>query len=250
MLAEAKKYWNKSLHDVKVAEHPVGTKEFFDDLASYHFEKLRYLRRFANFGSCKGKRVLEIGCGLGIDLLQFAKNGAIVVGIDIAEKSISLAKKNFKLNSQKGTFTVMNGEDLRFKDNSFDAVFIQGVLQYTPNPNKMIKEAHRVLKKGGILLLVVYNKYSWLNLLSTAGGIELEHADAPVFRKFSFKEVKEMLKDFSRAELKGERFPVATRLHIGIKASIYNNILIPVFNLIPRKLVSSFGWHVTAKAVK
>ncbi|MBI2558005.1 class I SAM-dependent methyltransferase [Candidatus Woesearchaeota archaeon] len=250
MLTKVRKYWNKSLHDAKVAKRPISTKGFFDDLADYHFGKLGYMRKFADFGSYKGKKVLEIGCGMGVDLLRFAENGAIVTGIDIADRPLEMAKRNFSLHRQKGAFMAMNGEDLKFKDNSFDAVFMQGVLQYTPNPSRMVSGAHRVLKKGGILLLTVYNKYSWLNLVSKASGVALEHSDAPVYRKFTFNEVKELLKNFSQVELKGERFPVATKLHSGIKADIYNSIFIRVFSLIPKKMVSPFGWHITARAIK
>ena len=216
MLEEVRKYWNENIHDEQIAKHPAGTKEFFDDLAEYHFEKLNYLPKFVDFASYRGKKVLEIGCGLGIDLMKFAENGAIVTGIDIAEKSIELTRKNFEMRNLKGTFEVMNAEELKFEDNSFDVVFAQGVLQYAPDPAKMVKEAHRVLKNKGVFILTVYNRHSWLNALSKISRVELEHVHAPVYRKFSFKEIRELLKDFSKVELKGERFPVATRLHSGL----------------------------------
>jgi ubiquinone/menaquinone biosynthesis C-methylase UbiE len=74
----------------------------------------------------------------------------------------------------------MNGEALDFEDNSFDIVYAHGVLQYTANPTKMAAEIYRVVKTGGQAILMVYNKYSWLNLLSKVMQVSLEHEDAPV----------------------------------------------------------------------
>ena len=250
MIEEVRNYWNENIHDFKLAKHPVGTRGFFDDLAEYHFEKLNYLLKVVDSVAYRNKKVLEIGCGLGIDLVKFAENGAIVIGIDIAGKSIELAKKNFEVHGLKGSFEVMDAGDMKFEDNSFDVVFAQGMLQYAPNPEKTIAEVHRVLKQGGVFIFTVYNRHSWLNLLSKVSGVELEHVHAPVYRKYSFKEIKHMLKDFSEVELRGERFPVPTRLHHDLKAAIYNKIFIRAFNLVPRKLISRFGWHIVGKAVK
>ncbi|HDI52508.1 MAG TPA: class I SAM-dependent methyltransferase, partial [Bacteroidetes bacterium] len=57
----------------------------------------------------KNKRILEVGCGVGIDLVRFAQNGAIVTGVDLAPQSITLAKKNFEHHGLSGDLRVMNG---------------------------------------------------------------------------------------------------------------------------------------------
>jgi len=250
MNEEVRNYWNENIHDFELAKHPVGTKEFFDDLAEYHFEKINYLPIIIDSPEYKEKKLLEIGCGLGIDLLRFTKNGAIVTGIDFADNCIKLAKQNFELHNEKGILEVMDATNLKFEDNSFDVVFAHGLLQYAPDPNKIISEVHRVLKPKGQFLFSVYNRHSWLNLLSKVSGVELEHVDAPILRKYSFGEIKDMLKDFSQLQIKGERFPVPTKLHHGVKASVYNKIFIPLFNIIPKKIISRIGWHIVGKAIK
>jgi ubiquinone/menaquinone biosynthesis C-methylase UbiE len=146
---EIAKYWNHHIHDLAIVKHPVGTKEFFTELDEYRFDKLRYLPQVVDFGAYRGKKILEIGCGVGIDLVRFAKAGAQVTGIDLSQTAIDLAGKNLCQNSLNGMLKVMDGENLAFPDASFDVVYAHGVLQYTSDPEKMVQEAFRVLNKGG-----------------------------------------------------------------------------------------------------
>jgi 2-polyprenyl-3-methyl-5-hydroxy-6-metoxy-1,4-benzoquinol methylase len=250
LLEEIRKYWNKHIHDLEIAKHPVGTKGFFDDLDEYRFDKLRYLPNIVNFSAYRGKRVLEVGCGIGIDLARFAKGGAMVTGVDLAEKSIELAKKNFELNGVEGDLRIMNGEDLKFDDNSFDVVYAHGVIQYTADSQAMIDEIYRVVKPRGEAIMMVYNRNSWLNFLSKLMKVELEHEDAPVLRKFSIGEFKNMLHRFSKIEIIPERFPVKTRLHHGTKAILYNSVFVGLFNAIPRPITRPLGWHIIVKGIK
>jgi 2-polyprenyl-3-methyl-5-hydroxy-6-metoxy-1,4-benzoquinol methylase len=250
VLEQIRQYWNAHIHDLEIAQHPVGTEGFFEDLAAYRFEKLDYLPRVVDFTAYKGRRLLEIGCGVGIDLVRFAKFGALVTGVDLAEVSISLAKDNMKFNGVSADLFVMNGEDLQFANETFDVVYAHGVLQYTDNAMQMLNEIHRVLRPGGEAILMVYNRYSWLNFLSHLFGVNLEHEDAPVLRKYSAREFRHMLTRFSYIDIIPERFPVRTRLHTGIKAKIYNSVFVNTFNLLPRVLVRPFGWHLMANAIR
>src|SRR5690349_8808694 len=82
--AEVRDYWDRHIHDLEVTRHPVGSRGFFDDLDHYHFEKLHHLLRLVPFDECRGRRVLDVGCGAGVDLARFAKGGAEVAGVDIS----------------------------------------------------------------------------------------------------------------------------------------------------------------------
>jgi ubiquinone/menaquinone biosynthesis C-methylase UbiE len=246
LLDAIREYWNAHIHDLAIAKHPVGTKGFFEDLDEYRFDKLRYLPQVVDFNGYRGKKILEIGCGLGIDLIRFAKGGAQVTGVDLAQQSIQLARKNFELHGLDADLRLMNGEALEFADNSFDVVYAHGVLQYTADAGKMAKEIHRVLKTGGEAIAMVYNRLSWLNALSLVMKVELEHEDAPVLKKYSIGEFKKMLSPFSTVRLVPERFPVASRLQKGWKAMAFNRIFVPAFNCLPRFLVRPLGWHIMA----
>ncbi|MCI0440881.1 MAG: class I SAM-dependent methyltransferase [Chloroflexi bacterium] len=243
-------YWNEHIHDLEIAKHPVGTKGFFEDLHDYRFEKLDYLPKVVDFSAYQGKKLLEVGCGVGTDLVRFAKGGAIVTGVDLAETSIELARKNFEHNGVSGDLRVMDGESLEFADAEFDVVYGHGVLQYTDGSQCMIDEMRRVLKPGGEAIFMVYNRYSWLSALSKLTGAGLEHNDAPVFKTFSIGQFRKMLGGFSRVEIIPERFPVKTRLHSGMGAKLYNTLFVAAFNLIPRPLVRRYGWHIMAKAIR
>lgn len=239
-----REYWNEHIHDLAIAKHPVGSEGFFEDLTEYRFDKLRYLPKVVDFKGYRDKKILEIGCGVGIDLLKFAKEGASVVGIDLAEKSIDLARKNFSFGGVDGEFIRMDGEKTTFEDGTFDMVYAHGVIQYTDDAQGMVNEIHRVLKPGGEAVMMVYNRISWLNFLSKLMKVELEHEDAPVLKKYSIKEFKSLLGDFSSVKVVPERFPVKTKLHTGVKAILYNGIFVNTFNALPRFVVRSLGWHI------
>jgi SAM-dependent methyltransferase len=100
------------------------------------------------------KRVLEIGCGKGLNLALLSSRGCQLYGIDTNFdylKQASMIKGNIVLS-------LMDGERLAFKDAFFDAVILIDVLEHIPDDRQTIKEAHRVLKPGGRLILKVPNK--------------------------------------------------------------------------------------------
>lgn len=243
-------YWNDHIHDLEIATHPVGTAAFFQELDNYRFDKLRYLPKLVDFAGYQAKELLEVGCGAGIDLVRFARGGARVTGIDLADVSIDLAQQNFAHNRLRGKLQVMDGQAMAFDDDSFDVVYAHGVLQYTADAQQMIREIHRVLRPGGEAIIMVYNRHSWLNALSKLMKVELEHEDAPVLNKYSLREFRELLRPFRQVRIEPERFPVETRLHQGLKATLYNNLFVRAFQLLPRALVRPTGWHLMAFAEK
>ena len=93
---EVRTYWNERIHDLEITTHPVGSRGFFDDLDQYHFEKLHHLLRLVDFNAYRGKAVLDVGCGAGVDLARFAKGGAVCTGVDLASAAIDLARANFE----------------------------------------------------------------------------------------------------------------------------------------------------------
>jgi SAM-dependent methyltransferase len=241
-----REYWNRHIHDLEITRHPVGSRGFFDDLDQYHFEKLHHLLRLVAFDGYRGRSVLEVGCGAGVDLARFAKGGAQVTGVDLSSSAIDLARANFAQQGLEGRFDVADGERLPFPDNSFDLVFAHGVVQYTANPRQLVEECHRVVKPGGEAVFQVYNRISWLNALSKLMKVPLEHDDAPVILKFSIGEFRRLVALFREVTIVPERFPVASRLHGGWKGALYNTLFVGTFNALPRALVGRFGWHLLA----
>ena len=247
LIERIRTYWNTRIHDQEMSREPVGTRRFFDDLDDYRFDKLRYLPRLVDFNGYRDRRLLEIGCGIGIDLVRFVRGGARVTGVDLAAQAIDLAERNVAVHDVRAeALQVADGEALPFDDGSFDAVYAHGVVQYTAEPERMIAEAHRVLRPGGEAIVMVYNRRSWLSLLSALTGVGLEHADAPVLRTFTIPEFRRLLDPFSEVRIVPERFPVPSRLHTGWKAAVYNRLFVGAFNALPRRLVQPLGWHLMA----
>ena len=245
MIDAIQRYWNERIHDLEMTEHPIGSKEFFDDLDDYRFDKLHYLPRVVDFGGFRGKTLLEVGCGIGTDLVRFAGGGALVTGVDLSTTAIELAKQNFALHGVTAQeLRVSNGEALPFPDNSFDVVYGHGVVQYTANARRLIAECHRVLKPGGEAIFMVYNRVSWLNAMSKLMKVQLEHEDAPVLKKYSIGEFRQLLAPFKDVRIVPERFPVKSRLHRGWKGVMFNTVFVGTFNALPKGVVRPLGWHL------
>jgi SAM-dependent methyltransferase len=244
---EIARYWNHRIHDLEMTDAEAGTRAFFDDLDDYRFDKLRYLPQLVDFSAFRGQRLLEVGCGIGTDLVRFARGGARVTGVDLAPTAIDLAHQNFELNGLAAeALRVANGEALPYADNAFDVVYGHGVIQYTADPAALIRECHRVLKPGGTAIFMVYNRVSWLNALSKVMKVPLEHEDAPVLKKFSIAEFRGLLAPFADVRIVPERFPVRSRLHGGWKGMAFNTLFVGAFNALPRAWVRPFGWHLMA----
>jgi len=250
LIARITAYWDEHIHDLAITTHPVGSSGFFQQLDDYRYDKLNYLPRLVDFDSFRGKNLLEVGCGAGIDLVRFARAGAIATGIDLSTTAIDLARKNLSQNGLTADLQVMNGESVRFPNDSFDVVYAHGVLQYTADARKMIAEIHRVLKPGGEAIVMGYNRNSWLNMMRKVTRVPLEHEDAPVLNKYSIRELKMFLSPFKSYRIIPERFPVKTKLHSGWKARLFNDVFVGTFNLMPKALVRPLGWHLMAFATK
>ena len=127
-----------------------------------------WLYDVAEFRNHAGERVLEIGCGTGCDLLQFAKHGANAVGIDITPEHIRLARERVGNLAQ-----VLRGDgtSIPFQDESFDYVYSHGVLHHLDQPRRMVEEIFRVLRPGGRFNVHVYALWSyWPPLLILKHG--------------------------------------------------------------------------------
>src|SRR3989338_2647216 len=212
MKTKIKNWWENHLPQDAYSSKKINTKPYFDEQEQKRYEiYYKYFPEILKWDKWKGKKVLEIGCGGGTDILQFAKNGAIVTGIDLTQTAIQITKKRFDAYNLKGTFIQADAENLPFEDNNFDFVYSLGVLHHTPDTERAIREAYRVLKPNGKILIHLYAK-GWKHYL---------------LRKFYFKLMPESKKDknteewgtpllkvYSKSQFK-ELFPY------GIKATKY-----------------------------
>ncbi len=160
-----KEYWETHLPQSKYSNEKLGTKASFDRMEERRYNELyAFFPEEIEFDKHRGEKVLEIGCGRGTDILQFAKNGSIVTAIDLTENAISITKDRFRMYGLKGNFRIADAENLPFADNTFDFVFSVGVLHHIPNTKKAIAEAYRVCKPNGKVIILLYAK-GWKHYL-------------------------------------------------------------------------------------
>lgn len=185
---QVRAFWQAHPCGTKFTDAAPGTRLFYERVAEHRYLSEWHIPAAANFAEAHGKRVLEIGCGLGTDGAQFARAGASYTGVDLTEAAVSLARRCFEVFDLPGEFRVADAENLGFADNSFDLVYSHGVLHHTPDTARAISEVHRVLRPGGRALVMLYHRSSYnyqinisllrragARLLKTETGIHLVH---------------------------------------------------------------------------
>jgi len=262
---EAQNQWNTT---------PCGSGDYLSGIeyGSYtFFEQVRrnrygvsdqWIKETINFKMANGKRLLEIGYGMGTDLLTFCEEGVEVYGVDFTEEHYHLAQKNFQLHEKQAMLKLCDAENIDFPSNFFDFVYSNGVLHHTPDTVRCISEAYRVLKPGGQFIMSLYYTYSafhifskifydglfkgklrklgYKGLMSTvehgADGINIK----PLVKTFSKKQLRHILSDFSKVDFKIAHFK---RDHIPKFGK-----LIPKFT--ERLLSQYLGWYIVTFATK
>jgi len=163
-VAAVREYWNKRPCNSKHSTKPVGTKEYFDEVETKKYRVEPHIPGFALYEQWKGKKVLEVGCGMATDGTNFARAGADYHGIDLTEEGIKLAKTRFQIFGLKGHLQTCNAEELTscLEDGEkFDLIYSFGVIHHSPHPDVIVKEMKKLLKPGGTLKLMVYSKISF-----------------------------------------------------------------------------------------
>lgn len=163
--------WHRTL------EADEGTPEFFDQVdarlfnASPFFQGARPFEQLIPFDRLKGKRVLEIGCGLGSHAELFAAAGCHVTAIDLTEKAVELTRKRLRLKGLPGDVRHMDAEEMEFQSGEFDFVWSWGVIHHSADPTKIMRNVYRVLSDGGEFRFMVYHLRSIIAFTSVIRGV-------------------------------------------------------------------------------
>ena len=170
-----REFWQAHPCGTKFADAPPGSRRFYELVEQHRYTKEWHIPLAADFAGTKALRVLELGCGVGTDGVQFARAGADYTGVDLTDAAVELAQKNFELQDLAGTFRTADAEKLDFANDSFDLVYSHGVLHHTPETGRAISEIHRVLRPGGRAVVMLYHRDSYnyrvnISLLRRAGA--------------------------------------------------------------------------------
>ena len=166
-LEKVKDYWKgNNIPQIWYSDIKPGTISFYNNIRKQRYEfYYPYLKDSAEFQFHEGEKILEVGVGMGTDLIEYARHGAKVYGIDLGIDQINLSKDMFnKLGYHYEDLKVASAEELPYENNFFDFVYSFGVIHHTPNINAAVGEIHRVLKPGGRAVIMIYAR-GWKHYL-------------------------------------------------------------------------------------
>jgi len=161
-------FWTTYQPGFRFSEKEPGTPEFFSEVERHRYELEPHIRKIVDFPRWAGSRVLEVGCGVATDGLQFARARAKYTGLDSSERALDLARRRFEFEDAAGEFVAGSATNLPFDDETFDLVYSHGVLHHIPETRKAVAEMHRVLKPIGTALVMLYHRRSlnyYVNIL-------------------------------------------------------------------------------------
>jgi SAM-dependent methyltransferase len=118
-----------------------------------------------------GKVVLDYGCGVGLEALQYARAGNAVVVADINPAAVTVAGRVLAAHDLPALDGAVIGDpatlEPSFPARWFDIVHLAGVLHHIPDPRPTVELAHRLLKPNGELRLMVYSDQAWRAAVGT-----------------------------------------------------------------------------------
>jgi ubiquinone/menaquinone biosynthesis C-methylase UbiE len=253
-------YWNShTLGFQYVTDKSIepGTPEFFEHIRPwmnpYKFPWImeRIERESALL---QGKHLLEIGCGMGYDSLEFLRRGVRVTATDLTPNAVKMTQRHFELQGVHAEeIRTANALALPFADNTFDAVWSNGVLHATGDTEHAVQEARRVLKPGGRAIIShFYRKPSWMYALNRLGreNIEYKEEDPPVNEFYTEAEVLAFFHGYQIVEAVPEHYRALPVRRDGLKAALYKYGFRPVYNLLPEGLAKKYAYKISVTAVK
>lgn len=241
-------YWNKQPCNIKHSSCEIGTIEYFNQIENRKYFVESHIPAFADFNKWKGKKVLEIGCGIGTDALNFVKNGALYTGIELSDKSLEITKKRFEVFNFEGRFfniDAQNFEELSKVGNDFDLIYSFGVIHHSPDPQKIIDNCLSLLKPDGVFKVMVYAENSWKKIMIDSKLDQYEaQSNCPVAFTYTNNQINDMFKNFRNIHIEQEHiFPYKIpeyKQYVYKKEDWFEHMPENLFKVLEKKL----GWHL------
>jgi ubiquinone/menaquinone biosynthesis C-methylase UbiE len=244
-------------------KYPFATREYFDEVERHRYQVYApWMPAVMGFKDFAGARLLEVGCGMGTDLLQFARGQAHCTGVDLTPRSLEVSQLHFELYGERANFSLADAERLPFADESFDVVYSNGVLHHTPGTLQAVREIHRVLRRGGTAKVMLYHRHSfyyWSEILLHRGILRgqllggrtpeeimsryveySEHEARPLVKVYSEREARVLFEPFSETRTEVEQL---MREELKFLSPLISENLF-------RRLRRKVGWNVIVTAKK
>jgi cyclopropane fatty-acyl-phospholipid synthase-like methyltransferase len=240
ILQKVKKYWNKQPCNINHSNKAEFTEKYFKEVRKKKYFVEKHILNFANFKKYNKKNVLEIGCGIGTDAIEFIKNGAKYIGVDYSERSVQIAKKRvevLKLSKKKPRFFVDNCEKLtkikRLKI-EFNLIYSFGVIHHTENMKQAFKRIYEIANKKTEIKIMLYAENSYKKFLLNDTMYRYEsQKNCPVVHTVNDEDVNNLIKNKFKIIKKYQDFIFPYKI-IPYK----NNKFIKInhFNVMPKKI--------------
>jgi 2-polyprenyl-3-methyl-5-hydroxy-6-metoxy-1,4-benzoquinol methylase len=164
-IARVRDYWNNRPCNIRHSTAPIGTREYFDQVEARKYFVEYHIPGFAEFERWRGKKVLEIGCGIGTDTINFARAGAHVTTVDLSEKSMELARQRAAVFGLQDRirFCPGNAEELNsfLPVEPYDLIYSFGVIHHTPHPDAVLEQLRKYTRTGSTIKIMVYHRRSY-----------------------------------------------------------------------------------------
>ena len=248
-LQEVQDFWNARPCNLRHSSAPVGTKQYFDEVEERKYFVEPHIPAFADFPNWAGKRVLEIGCGMGTDATNFARNGAIYTGVELSSESLKLAKQRFEVFNLPGKFIEGNAEEIDqlLKGETFDLIYSFGVLHHTPSLDNALKGIRTLMHPESVFKMMVYAENSWKSAMIAAGLDQPEaQYGCPIANSYTNHEITEILHESGFSILAIEQDHIFPYIVEAYKQ--FNYLRAPWFQSMPQEvfqaLEKKLGWHM------
>lgn len=225
-----------------------GTRAWFEYIEEYRYTVEPFIHSVAQFTRYHGKKILEVGVGAGTDHLQWARAGGDCYGVDLTDAAIETTRARLQAYGFDSKLQRVDAEQLPFPDDEFDVVYSWGVIHHTAHPERIIQEAHRVLKPRGVFIGMMYGRRSvhavklWIfqALLTgrpwrTLGDVIWHHMESVGTKAYTVAELTQLFSAFSQFSAQ----PVIT---------IADRSAVPRW--LCQFLPDRWGWFIPLRAVK